>query len=263
MFKFVGFIAGLYLYGFSGGFLGFVIGWFIDRYRDLGSGAVNPLHNALRQTVFLETMFISMGRLAKADGRVSEVEIAHTENLIRKLGMTSEHRAQAITLFKQGVESTTDIAQVFSRFMSVCGHTRNLREVLLSYLITLAMADGHLHPAEETVLADIAARLGYDEATYRQLMDMVFSQSHFSSATPSGEAALQDAYKALGVTPENTDQEIKRAYRKLMSQYHPDKLSGQGLPGDMIAIATEKTKEIQLAHDLIVKSRAKPQSDIS
>jgi hypothetical protein len=50
--------------------------------------------------------------------------------------------------------------------------------------------------------------------------------------------------------------EIKRAYRKLMSQYHPDKLTGQGLPDDMIAMATEKTKEIQLAYDLIQKRRA-------
>jgi DnaJ like chaperone protein len=67
--------------------------------------------------------------------------------------------------------------------------------------------------------------------------------------------ALGDAYKALGVTKDSTDAEIKRAYRKLMSQYHPDKLMGQGVPEDMIAMATEQAKEIQLAHDLIKKSR--------
>jgi len=66
---------------------------------------------------------------------------------------------------------------------------------------------------------------------------------------------LDDAYKALGVTKDSTDAEIKRAYRKLMSQYHPDKLIGQGLPEDMIAMATEQAKEIQLAHDLIKKTR--------
>jgi len=57
------------------------------------------------------------------------------------------------------------------------------------------------------------------------------------------------------VSKDNTDQEIKRAYRKLISQYHPDKLIGQGLPEDMIALASEKAKEIQLAHDLIERHR--------
>jgi DnaJ like chaperone protein len=132
----------------------------------------------------------------------------------------------------------------------------SLREVLVAFLITLALADSHLHPTEDALLADIAARLGYDSASYRHLMDMVLNQGHFAAGTPISENALEDAYKALGVTPENTDNEIKRAYCKLMSQYHPDKLTGQGLPDDMIAMATEKTKEIQLAYVLIQKRRA-------
>lgn len=255
MYKIIGLIAGYFLMGFTGALIGFAAGWFVDRIRAYGTGAANPMHHALRQTVFLETLFIATGRLAKADGRVSEAEIAHTEDLIRRLGMTSEHRAQAIALFKRGVDPATDLDALCTRFMSVCGHTRSLRQVLLSYLMTLALADGHLHPAEDALLADLAARLGYDAATYRQLMDMVLNQAHFAGGPPSGEAALQDAYKALGVSPDDTDQEIKRAYRKLMSQYHPDKLMGQGLPQDMIAMATEKTKEIQLAYDLIQKSR--------
>jgi DnaJ like chaperone protein len=139
--------------------------------------------------------------------------------------------------------------------MSVCGHTRHLKQVLLVYLIVTALADGHFHPAEEAMLGDIARRLGYDQAEFRQLMDMVLNQSHFSAGQPSTAAALDDAYKALGVTKDSTDQEIKRAYRKLISQYHPDKLIGQGLPEDMIAMATEQAKEIQLAHDLIKQSR--------
>jgi DnaJ like chaperone protein len=67
--------------------------------------------------------------------------------------------------------------------------------------------------------------------------------------------AEHDFYTALSVHPDATDAEIKRAYRKLMSQYHPDKLMGQGMPEDMIAMATEQAKEIQLAHDLIKKNR--------
>ncbi len=255
MFKFIGVIAGFFFLGFFGALLGLFVGSMIDRMRAYGTGGMNPLQNALRQTVFIETMFISMGKLAKADGRVSEDEIAHVEAVIQKLGMTAEHRVQAIDLFKRGVDPAFDIESTYVRFLSVCGHTKHLKQVLLVYLIVMAAADGHVHPAEEAALVEIATRLGYDPATFRRLMDMVLNQSHFAAGQPTSEAALDDAYKALGVTKDNTDQEIKRAYRKLISQYHPDKLIGQGLPEDMIAMATEQAKEIQLAHDLIQKSR--------
>jgi len=175
---------------------------------------------------------------------------------MQKLNMTAEHRQQAIALFKKGAAPEFDIAATYKRFMSVCGHTKNLKQVLLVYLIVMALADGHFHPAEEALLADIAARLGYDQAAFRHLMEMVLNQSHFSGGKVTTAAALDDAYKALGVSKDSTDAEIKRAYRKLMSQYHPDKLMGQGVPEDMIAMATEQAKEIQLAYDLIKKSRA-------
>ncbi|MBT3887654.1 MAG: DnaJ domain-containing protein, partial [Nitrosomonadaceae bacterium] len=103
----------------------------------------------------------------------------------------------------------------------------------------------------------IAYQLGYDEAAFRQLLDMVLNQSPFAGGQAVSATAVEDAYKALGVNKDMTDQEIKRAYRKLMSQYHPDKLMGQGLPEDMIAVATEQAKEVQVAYDLITKSRNK------
>ena len=255
MFKFIGLIAGFYLFGFFGALIGLFIGSYIDRLMAYGSGAINPLQNALRQAVFLETVFISMGKLAKADGRVSQHEVDHVEAFMQKLNMTSEHRRQAIRLFKQGAEPAFDIAPVFQRFMSVCGHTKHLKQVLMVYLIVMALADGHFHPSEEALLGDIAGWLGYDQAAFRHLVEMVVNQTHFSGGRAGTATALEDAYKALGVNKDSSDTEIKRAYRKLISQYHPDKLIGQGLPEDMIAVATEQAKEIQLAYDLIRKIR--------
>ena len=255
MFKLIGFIAGYYFFGFFGALAGLFVGASIDRARAYGPGGVNPLQNALRQGVFLETVFISMGKLAKADGHVSQEEIDHVEQFMQKLGMTAEHRQQAIAWFRMGADPVFDIGPVYKRFMAVCGHTKNLKDVLLVYLIVMALADGHFHPAEEALLTDFAGRLGYGRDAFRHLMDMVLNQSHFAGGQASSATALDDAYKALGVTKDSTDAEIKRAYRKLMSQYHPDKLIGQGLPEDMIAMATEQAKEIQLAHDLIKKTR--------
>jgi DnaJ like chaperone protein len=105
------------------------------------------------------------------------------------------------------------------------------------------------------MLKSFASHLGYDQLAFRQLLDMVLSQSHFAGGKATSADALGDAYKALGVSKESSDQEIKRAYRKLMSQYHPDKLMGQGVPQDMINMATAQTQEIQTAYDLIKKSR--------
>ncbi|MCB1966255.1 MAG: co-chaperone DjlA, partial [Candidatus Accumulibacter sp.] len=81
MFKVIGFIAGYYFLGLFGALLGLFLGSIADRARAYGAGGINPLQNALRQSVFLETMFISMGKLAKADGRVSQDEIEHVELL--------------------------------------------------------------------------------------------------------------------------------------------------------------------------------------
>jgi len=170
--------------------------------------------------------------------------------------MSTEHREQAIAQFKRGSVANFDIDATLNEFMATCGNTSNLKQVLLMYLTVMALADGKLDPAEHTLLEKIALRLGYSAAEFKQMLDMLLNQSHFSQGNTSSPSALEDAYKALGVNKSSTDQEIKRAYRKLMSQYHPDKLTGQGLPEDMIAVATEQAKDIQVAYDLIKKHRA-------
>lgn len=255
MFKFAGALIGFYFLGFFGAVLGFFLGSMLDRYSAYGLGGVNPLSNAHRQTVFLETLFMLMGKMAKADGHISHDEVAHVEQFIQKLGMSAGHRQQAINLFKQGADPDFDLEQCLGQFMSVCGHTHNLKQTLLVYLIVMALSDGRIDAAEERLLLDIARHLGFDQEAFKHMLDMVLNQSHFAGGQASSAGALDGAYKALGVSKENSDAEIKRAYRKLMSQYHPDKLMGQGLPEDMIAVATKQAQEVQLAYDLIEKSR--------
>ncbi len=260
MFKIIVALAGYYLFGFFGALIGYFIGSSIDRARSYGVGGVNPLGTGERRDVFLETVFTLMGKLAKADGIITKDEVDHVELFIKKMGMTNEHREQAIAQFKRGAATDFDITPTLNTFMATCGQTLNLKQMVLVYLIVMAVADGVLDKAEVALLEKIASRFGYSNAQFQQLLEMVLNQSHFSSgAGGTGQTAstngLADAYKAIGVMESNTDQEIKRAYRKLMSQYHPDKLIGQGLPEDMIAVATEKAKEIQIAYDLIKERR--------
>ena len=256
MFKIVGTVFGFYYLGFFGAVAGFFVGSMIDRSMSYGVGGINPLSRAHRESVFLATVFVLMGKMAKADGRVSEEEVAHAEQIIQKLGMTAEHRQRSIALFKQGTSTEFDIRPAINEFMAVCGHTNSLRQMLLVYLIVMALSDGRLDPTEENLLKEIAQYLRYSEDSFRQILAMIINQTHFAGGQSVTSGGLDDAYKALGVTKDNSDQEIKRAYRKLMSQYHPDKLMGQGMPEDMIAVATAQAQKVQIAYDLIKKSRS-------
>jgi DnaJ like chaperone protein len=225
------------------------------------SFTTNPFNAKQRQAVFLETVFVLMGKLAKADGRISQVEIDHVEAFIKKMGMSAQHRQEAIRQFKRGSDPAFDIDATMQNFMEHCGQSFNLRQVLLVYLTVMALADGRLDPAERNILEQVAAKIGYSAAEFNQILNMVMGQAHFSgqqggsSQYRSSASDIEDAYKALGVTKDSSNQEIKRAYRKLMSQYHPDKLMGQGVPEDMIAVATEQAKDVQVAYDLIKKHR--------
>ena len=138
-----------------------------------------------------------------------------------------------------------------------------MHQTLLVFLISLAQADQQFDEAEHTALRRIALMLGLNGAQLEQLLRMVQAQGHFH-AGGSGQGAgytssadtLAEAYVALGVDPSVDDKTLKRAYRKLMSEHHPDKLIAQGMPEDMVKLATEKSQEIQSAYELVKKSRA-------
>ena len=254
MFKFIGAFLGYKFLSIPGVFLGFMIGGAIDRALSLGVGAVNPLSSKKRQEVFLKTVFLLMGKLAKADNHISQDEIDHAQKFMTQLGMTDEHRQQAIEYFKQGSQDEFEIESALREFLSTCGQTRNLTQALLSYVITMALADGVMHPKEQQLLERMAQILGFSQQEFDQLMAMIGKQSGFSGQ-PSAASSINDAYVALGVSENDSDQTIKRAYRKLISKCHPDKLMGQGMPEDMIKGATEQSQKIQAAYELIKKSR--------
>lgn len=261
MFKLIGAILGFLAFNFVGGLIGYFIGGVVDRARAYGFGGVNPLSHGQRQAVFIKTTFVLMGKLAKTDGHISQDEIDHVELFIQKIGMSAEHRTEAITFFRQGAAEDFDVQPQINEFMSICGHTRNLPQILIIYLIVMSLVDGKLDAAEEKFMRETSVQFGFTLGEFQQMLETTLNQFHFSGRQsgagqrPTSASDLEEAYKALGVTKENTDKEIKRAYRKLISKYHPDKLIGQGVPEDMIAVATEQTKEIQKAYELIEKSR--------
>lgn len=259
--KIIGAFLGFAMGGIVPAIIGLIAGHFFDRaYARFQAEASPEKRQAIEQS-FFQTVFSLLGYLAKADGRVSESEVQTTEAYMNEMGLTPEHRKEAIDLFKQGAGAGFDPDAQVASFRETCGRRGNLVRMLLVYLVNIALADGKLDEDEAQALRRIAGGLGISPAMFEQLLRMIQAQNSFGGQyagreAPSSADQLQSAYDALGVEPSATDAQVKRAYRKLMSEHHPDKLIGQGMPEDMVKEATERSQEIRTAYDLITRARS-------
>lgn len=249
-------------FGFMmGGPLGAVMGAALGNYFDgglegialddsLGIGATERV-----QSAFFTTTFAVMGYIAKSDGKVTRDEIELAEHVMQWMHLTSEQRVLAINLFNEGKKESFPLNDVLAQFKREAFRRRNLVQMFLEILISTALADGSLHGDEERTLQHIAAQLNWRPEEFFLLLRMVSGQAQFGDIRAESKK-LDAAYELLGVQESVADQELKKSYRRLMNQHHPDKLVAKGLPEEMIDIATQKTQDIKAAYELIKKHRS-------
>lgn len=256
--KLVGGAFGFMLGGPIGAILGAALGHQFDyglggimKDESLGVGATERV-----QAAFFTATFSIMGYLAKADGRVSEQEINTARHIMSQMHLSAEQQTAAMRLFNEGKQADFPFEQVLEQFRQECSRRTNLLQMFLEIMISTAMADGVLHAHEQKLLYQISDHLRYPRKFFDRLLSMVQGQQQYSYGTRnSGKATLDDAYAVLGMDKNSSDAEIKKSYRRLMNQHHPDKLVSKGLPEEMMTIAKEKTQEIKAAYEDIKQSR--------
>jgi len=249
-----------------GGPLGAMIGVALGHNFDKGlagnlGGRFQPGDQERVQTAFFTAVFSVMGHLAKADGHVSESEIELARDIMQRMNLTDDMRQAAIRLFNQGKQPDFVLTDVLSQFRKECHGRRNLMRMFVEILMHSAHADGRLDTAERQVLEQVRIELGFSVREFQHIEAMVYNARYFGGAgQPSPQdtrASLHEAYAVLGVNETDNDARIKKAYRRMMNQHHPDKLVSKGLPEEMIKLATEKTQQIKQAYELIKKQRGK------
>ena len=226
-----------------------------------GGVGFDPGSQERTQAAFFTATFSVMGHIAKADGQVSPQEIHLAEQIMAQMHLSKDQRMAAIELFNQGKKNDFAIDDILEQFRKECRRKITLIQMFVEIQLQAAYADGVKDPAEERILRHICQVLGYPQTFLTQLESLIFAQqrsyqySGAGSPQPSSVFELKNAYKILGVSSSATDAELKKAYRKLMSQHHPDKLISKGLPEEMVEIATDKTQEIQKAYERIKDHR--------
>jgi DnaJ like chaperone protein len=243
---------------FLGGPLGAVLGASMGHQYDGGprsSGGGGFAFQERTQLAFFTATFSVMGHLAKADGHVSPSEISMAKSLMRQMRLGDDQQKAAIELFNQGKQAGFPFEDAVRQFRQECRRRTTLLQMFLEIQIQAAMADGRVDTAEKDVLLRAGELLGFNPAHVEQLLKM--TAGGYSSSSRTNVLDLKQCYTTLGISQDASDAEVKRAYRRLMSQHHPDKLVAKGLPDEMIKLATEKTVLIRAAYDQVCESRGK------
>lgn len=267
--KIIGFFIGYLFGGWVGAFLGLIIGYFFETQHMRNTGwylGQNTVAIKQMKKAFFDATFLVMGYLAKADGRVSEEEIHAARMIMQRMYLNETQKHQAIKLFTQGKKADFNLQQTLENLIKLCHGNRVLLHMFVDIQLRAIQASGPLTQNKRQIFELICKILHYTPFDY-QFTDFQqgnryqYQEQHYHhggyqrSQTYHRPDKLKQAYLLLGISETANNAEIKRAYRRLMSQHHPDKLVAKGLPEEMLKIATEKAQDIQIAYDQIRTAR--------
>ncbi len=256
--KALGAVVGVFAAGPVGALFGTFIGHLFDVEAETRLRTAQPREAALGvQEAFFRATFQVMGHVAKADGRVSEEEIRAARAMMGELRLGEREIRFAIDLFTQGKVAGFPLDLTLQQLYRACRNRPDLCRMFMQIQLQAALWGDGLHPSARRVLNRVANALdisAYELVQMEALLRMQQSARQTSEARSAVDRVAQ-AYEVLGMQASSSDAEVTKAYRRLMSQNHPDKLHAKGLPESMMKMAEEKTRQIRAAYEVLCEAR--------
>lgn len=240
-----------------GGPLGALAGAAIGHGVGEMSGRAAAPHEEAQAAFFLST-FSLLARMAKADGRVSQEEIALVDRFMREqLRLSGENLEHARRVFRAAKDSPEPFGAYARQFAHVFAADASMRLSMLDLLARLAMADGRLHENERAHYREAAEAFGVPAADAERLLRQYGAgpQPGRGRGAAAGPGRDPRPYAVLGVEPDADDAAVKARYRKMVAEYHPDKIVAKGLPEEFVDFAKQRFQEIQSAWEQIREER--------
>jgi DnaJ like chaperone protein len=211
------------------------------------------------QKSYFEALFASLGKLAKADGVVTKDEIRKCESVMQQMRLDTKQRNRAIELFNIGKKPGSNIDPYLHNLMKESRGSYVVKQMFMDVMIEVAIAENNINQAELNFLISLCQLIRFPQNIFITLLRMRGfnvnngnqGQSRQNQSQQWQRKTSMSPYQTLGVSSSDSKAVIRRAYKKLMSQNHPDKLIAKGLPPEMIEIAKTKTQNIQAAWEEI------------
>jgi DnaJ like chaperone protein len=275
--KMIGAFFGFLIAGPLGALFGLLIGSFFD--NGLVDHFSNPFwhfNNESDQEVkntFFEALFMLLGHISKSNGRVSQIDISCANNVMTSMRLSTRQKKLAQKYFNQGKEKEFNLYITLYKlqkaindkpnlirlfidteynFIKQTGATIEKLDILNNILSSLGMAPIQRQAGFENVYQWYNTRQRTDQQQSRQQHQSSYQSKH---DWQNSNNTAENNYEILGLTSTATKEQVKRAYRKLISCNHPDKLIAKGASEREIKAANEKTSQISNAYEQICKSR--------
>jgi DnaJ like chaperone protein len=267
--KIVGFILGYTLAQAPGALMGVLIGHIFDsvsigRVRPKTSNA-QPKARPVERTpeeifvddqIYFDTLFSVLGTFAAQGEKVATPDLNELHNIMRKMHLDENDQRSAWDWFRHGQHNDFNLRQALFGFARHGGAQSEYSQEFLQTLVQFAIMRKPLNQAQYTILTTVAHALGLPTTSFAHLAPKQQHSQGKKEYTETKQAStLDDAYKMLSMKSSASNAEIKWAYRKLMSRYHPDRLMSKDLPDEFIQLATRRTQEIKNAYEKILDSR--------
>jgi DnaJ like chaperone protein len=195
------------------------------------------------QMTFFVAAFSMLAKLVQSNGRMSQAELDTIEGFMQgDLRLSPESRHIASNIFQAALNSPGTFEQFAAQFYQHFHFQPQMLELMLDILLRVATSDGNLSPNEEKFILSAATAFHFSQDRYHSLKSRYIDD-------------LARYYGVLGCTAQDSDDQVKRQYRKMVQEYHPDKIAAKGLPDEFTKFAADKFREIQEAYERIKQQR--------